>query len=104
MVRTFSVQPGYSRYLSASLRAFCVVRASVQMATGQAVLSSLTGFKKGLRLTGTTSMAGAVMASVKSCGRALTSGFRQKGKSCPLGANYPKANHPKIMGLLPLDG
>lgn len=99
----FSMQLGYSRYMSASLHAFCMVRASVQMATGQALPSSLIGFKKGLRLTGMASMAGAIMASVKSCGTDLTSGFRQKGKSCSLGTNYPKENHSKIMGLLPLD-
>lgn len=98
MVHMFSVQSGYSRYLSALQRAFCMVRASVQMATGQALLSSLTGFKKGLRLRATTSMAGAVMASVKSCGRDLTSGFGQKAKSCPLGTN-----HPKMTGLLPFE-
>lgn len=76
MVHTFSLQSGYSRYLSASLRAFCMVRASVQMAIGQALLSSFTGFKKALRLKGTSSMAGVLMASDKSCGRDLTSDFR----------------------------
>lgn len=53
-----------------------MVIVSVQMAIGQALLSSFTGFKKGLRLKGTTSMAGVLMASGKSCVRDLISGFR----------------------------
>lgn len=99
-MHTFSVQSGYSWYLPTLLCVFCMVRASLQMTTGWALLSSLTEFKQGLWLPAATSTPGAIIASGKSCGRDLTIWHQAKAKSCPLETNYPKANHPKIMGYL----
>lgn len=99
MVHMLRVQLGYSRYQSASLLT-CILHGQGFCLDGNRTGSTPkpNRIPKDLRLTGMARIAGEVMASVKSCGS-----FRQNGKSCPLGTSYHKANHPRIMGLLPLD-
>lgn len=98
----FSVQSGYSWYLSASLCVFCMVRASLQMTTGQALLSSLTEFKQGLWLPAAPSTPGAIIASGKSCGGDLTIWHQAGGKELPSGDKLPQGKSPQDDGV-PLD-
>lgn len=95
MVHILRVQLGYSRYQSASLLS-CVLHGQGFCLDGNRTGSTLrpNRIPKDLRLTGMTSIAGELVATVKTCGS-----FRQKGKSYPLGTSNHKANHPKIMEL-----
>lgn len=91
------MQLGYSRYQSASLLT-CILHGLGFCLDGNRTSSTLkpNRIPKDLRLTAMTSVAGEVMAIVKSCGS-----FRQKGNGCPLGTSNHKANYSKIMGVLP---